>query len=353
MKIVNVMTSKVLGGIEQAFLDYNKALSLKNHKVINIINKNAKIKSKISNETIDKIIEIPFVHYNYFLIPYLYFKLKKENVDIFIVHNKKAIPIFKYLAKLLKVKIVGVSHNPKYKYIDKCDAIFTITDYQKEIFINKGFNKNRIFTIPNSIDVNSNINHNQIKAQETNSKLKVGVLGRFDPMKGFPDFIKALSILKKDNIPFVAIIGGAPQTKNLDEYNKVKSLVKELNLEEDVQFLGWIEDKTKFFNYIDIFVLPSFFEPFGIVLLEAMLHSKPIVSSLAEGPSEIFKDNKDCAYLFPIKDYEEMAAQIKKAIINYDITKKIGINGYNLCIKNYSTENISHKINDALLEVIK
>ena len=352
MKIVNVMTSRILGGIEQAFLDYNKSLHLNNHKVINVINTNAKIKEKILNNTIEKILEIPFVHYNYLLIFYLYFKLRKDKPDVFIVHNKKAIPIFRILAKILKAQIVGVSHNSKYKCIDKCDAIFTITEYQREAFINKGFDANRIYTIPNSIDIHQNDNKQIIK-HKLNSPVVLGVLGRFDPMKGFPDFIKSLSILKEEGVSFKAVIGGSPQTSYIAEYDKVKNLIKELNLGDNVEFLGWVEDKTKFFNLIDIFVLPSYYEPFGIVLLEAMLHQKPIVSSLAEGPKEIFEQNKDCAYLFPIKDYQEMAQKLKEAISNYEKAQEIGLNGYNLCINNYSTEKVGYKLNKALLDITK
>src|SRR5690606_14555844 len=54
-----------------------------------------------------------------------------------------------------------------------------------------------------------------------------------------------------------------------------------------LRFAGWVEDKAAFFDAIDLFVLPSLHEPFGIVLLEAFAHGVPAVTTETEGPREI------------------------------------------------------------------
>ncbi len=106
MKTVNVMISRNLGGIEQAFLDYGNALKMYNHQVFAVIDSGCKIQAQLEALQPDKIIRIPFVHYNYLLIFYLYFKLKSYAPDVIIVHNKKAIPIFKAVARMLNAKII-------------------------------------------------------------------------------------------------------------------------------------------------------------------------------------------------------------------------------------------------------
>lgn len=348
MKIVNVMINRGLGGIEQAFLDYNKALSLYNHKIYAIIDKRAKIKQYLNDCNLEKIIEIPFLHYNYFLVFSLYKQLKNIKPDIIIIHNKKAIPIFKIIARLLGAKIIGVSHNPKYKQINKCDGIFTITQYQKDIFTNKGFSSEKIFVIPNLIAKNIPFK----PLENLHTPPVIGVLGRFDPMKGFPDFIIALSILKKENIPFNAVVGGGIQKRYQDEYDKIMKLVKDLNLEKDINFTGWVENKDNFFKNIDIFILPSRFEPFGIVLLEAMMYSKPIISSLAEGPAEIFNNTQNTALLFPVNSPSIMAEKIKEALQNFPLTQKMAENCYNLCQEKYTLEKVAKQINEALSNFI-
>ena len=343
MRIVNVMISRVMGGIEQAFLDYTDALELHNHDVCAVVDVKCKVLPMLQKTAVEKIIQIPFLHYNWFLVPYLYFKLKKFAPDLIIVHNKKAVSIFKAVARLLGVKIVAVSHNPKFRHINKCDGIFTITDYQRNIFIQKGYPEECIFTVPNLIS-----EKREFKPSKFHNPPIIGTMGRFDPMKGFPDFIEALAKLKEQGIAFKAVIGGAPQEAYRVEYERICAQIKQCNLEKDVKLLGWIKDKAKFFNEIDIFVLPSRFEPFGIVLLEAMLYGKPIVSSLAEGPAEIFAQHKDAAYLFAVGDVNAMTEQLKDALQNPDVAAQAAKHGYELCCKNYTLEVVAEKLNNAV-----
>lgn len=342
MRIVNVMISKTLGGIEQAFLDYTQALKLHNHDVCAVIDKKSKVLPSVQQLT-QNIIQIPFLHYNYLLVLPLYRQLKKFAPDLIIVHNKKAINLFKAVARLLNVKIVAVSHNPKFRHIDKCDGIFTITDYQRNIFAQKGYPAQKIFTIPNLIS-----EKRDFAASEFHQPPIIGTMGRFDPMKGFPDFITALAELKKQGVAFKAVIGGAPQAAYMAEYDKICKMIRDYNLENEVSLLGWVQDKAEFFKSIDIFVLPSRFEPFGIVLLEAMLHGKPIVSSLAEGPAEIFANHSDAAYLFDIGDISALAEQLKQAVQNQPQSLQKAKLGYQLCTENYSLEVVARKLNASI-----
>ncbi|MBQ9271410.1 MAG: glycosyltransferase family 4 protein [Alphaproteobacteria bacterium] len=343
MRIVNVMISRVRGGIEQAFLDYTQALKLYNHQICAVVDTRCKMLQELQALNPADIVRIPFTHYNWLLVPYLYFKLKKFAPDVLIVHNKKAINIFKAVARLLGAKIVAVSHNPKFRHVDKCDGIFTITDYQRDIFGKKGYPSERIFTIPNLIAA-----ERDFVAPKFHNPPIIGTMGRFDPMKGFPDFVEALAELKKRGIAFKAVIGGAPQSEYMAEYEKICSLIRQNNLENEIDLIGWVQDKDEFFDSIDIFVLPSRFEPFGIVLLEAMLHGKPIVSSLAEGPAEIFAGHTDAAYLFALGDIRAMAEQLETAVQNPQQAAYIAANGYNLCRQKYSLKVVAAKLNAAL-----
>lgn len=347
MRIVNVMISKTLGGIEQAFLDYTEALKMYNHQVCAVVDNKCKIIPPLHALGPERIVRIPFVHYNWLLVPYLYFKLKKFAPDLIIVHNKKAINIFKAAARLLGAKIVAVSHNPKFRHVDKCDGIFTITDYQRGIFAKKGYPLKRIFTIPNLISTGREFN-----VQDFRQPPIIGTMGRFDPMKGFPDLIAALAKLKSRGVEFKAVIGGAPQDAYMAEYMDIRHQMQENSLENEVSLLGWVHDKTEFFNKIDVFVLPSRFEPFGIVLLEAMLHGKPIVSSLAEGPAEIFAGHADAAYLFEAGDIDAMAEQLQRAIQNLSESQQKAWRGYQLCLEKYALPVVAEKLNDAVNQIV-
>jgi len=343
MRIANIMCSRVLGGVEQAFLNYNKALAIENNEVYAFYNTFGKIKSKL--EVNKNIIYLPSLFFKpYFLMfPYYYFKIKKLKIDVIIVQSKKILPLFSKIGKILKIPVIIVAHNEKTKLLNKADYIFSITKYQKNIFIKNGFDKDKIFVIPNLIDFKKDFK----ELKNFNDPVTFGVIGRFDPMKGFKTFVNACKILKENDVKFRAVIGGAPQKQYINEYNEILSSIKENNLTDNFELLGWVKNKDNFYNKIDIFVLPSNYEPFGIVLLEAMMYSKPIISSLAEGPKEIL-NNKNVALMFNANDYNELAHLMQELINNQKLAKSIAEMSYKLVNTEYTIEKVASDLNSII-----
>lgn len=344
MRIVNVMISKRTGGVEQAFLDYNSALKMHNHQILAIVDIKTKVKSFIQDT---QYITINFNQYNYFLIFKLYKTIKKFQADIIITHSKKTIPILRIVAKWLKIPLIGVAHNDKYKKINQCDAIFSITEYQKEFFIQKGYPKENIYVIPNMIKGKI-----EYKEKIWHHLPVIGSMGRFDPMKGFDTYLNALALLRKEGIEFKAVLGGDAQKEYPKEKRKLEQIIIDNQLDKSVTLCGWVTDKAKFFQDIDIFVLPSNYEPFGIVLLEAMQHSTPIVTSDAEGPKEIFGKNKDCVYMFEKGNVEDLANKLRQALKNREETNQKAKKSWQLCEKEYNITQVSEKIDKMIQKVI-
>lgn len=347
MRIINVMVSKTLGGVEQAFLDYNAALSLGGHQVLAVAHKKTKLTEQLNKQNIE-VKFINFNHLNYFLVFSLYKNFKKFAPDIIITHSKKAIPILRIVANLLKVPLVGVSHNPKYKLVNRCDAIFSITQYQKDIFINKGFPAEKIFVIPNCIG--SEVPYNK---KTWHNPPVIGTMGRFDPVKGFDVYLKALAVLKRQKVLFKAVLGGDKQDAYPKEPGKLLKIIEENRLESIVNLAGWITDINKFYNDIDIFVLPSKHESFGIVLLEAMSSSTPLITSDAEGPSEIFAQHQDCAYMFTKENPQDLAQKLKYALEHQQQTQEQAQKAWELCHNKYSTQAISTALTTAVESTCK
>lgn len=348
MRVVNVMISKTLGGVEQAFLDYNQALSSSGHQVIAIADKNTRLKDKLEQQNLYNLFYIHFNRYNYILILSLYAKLKKFAPDIIITHSKKAIPLLRVVANWLKIPLVGVSHNPKYKLVNRCDAIFSISSYQKKIFVNYGFPESKIFVIPNCI-----AQVDDYHKREWHHPPVIGTMGRFDPMKGFDVYLKSVALLKQRGYDFKAVLGGGVQSSYPHEEKKLIKIIQDYNLQNCVHMAGWISDKNKFYNDIDIFTLPSNYEPFGIVLLEAMQASLPIVTSNAEGPVEIFSENADAVYMFEKGNVEDLAAKLALALENKNQTQIMAQRSWQLCKEKYSIDAVSKILNKALTEMVK
>lgn len=344
MKIANVMISRVQGGIEQMFLHYNTALTRLGNDVVSVVDN----KCQLVNDIKTPYVKINFNNFNLLLIFKLYFALKNFEPDIIIVHQKKAIPLFKLIARLLKAKVVGVAHNPKTKRLDKCDAIISITNNQKDKMAIKGLNGDKIFVVPNMIEKAQSI------PQYTpyHQPIIFGTMGRFEPAKGFCDFIQALALLKQKNVPFKAVIGGKNNSTYAGEEQKILQLVQDLGLQNEVEFCGWVSNKQKFFDSIDIFVLPSLEESFGIVLLEAVLAGKPIISSDADGPKEVF-ENTGAVLMFERGNSQMLANKMNELAKNQSLSKELAQKAYDLVEEKYTIEEGAKILQSTLQKIME
>ena len=115
---------------------------------------------------------------------------------------------------------------------------------------------------------------------------------------------------------------------------------------------GWSwRTEKKFFAEIDIFCLPSIHEPFGIVLLEAMEYSKPIVSTKCEGPSEILDHNVD-ALLATVNSAEDLADKLTEFVDNPEKAKNCAKSAYSKLCSKYDIKIVSKKLGDIINKVL-
>jgi len=140
-------------------------------------------------------------------------------------------------------------------------------------------------------------------------------VGRLVYEKGIHILIKAFKELQRDDYKLI-LVGDGIYRKKLEE------LVISLNLQKRVKFKGWIKNPEKFYRSAQIFVLPSFFEGFGNVLVEAMNFNTPCISTLESGgPSEILGYGK-YGLLASKNDVQDLKNKIDYSIKNSVKIKK-------------------------------
>jgi glycosyltransferase involved in cell wall biosynthesis len=179
---------------------------------------------------------------------------------------------------------------------------------------------NDIFICPNGITDNAfvkNRNHNDV--------VKILFISNLIKTKGILNLVEALSILKIKNLSFHCdIIGDEGDVT----FNDLQKRINQENLTNELKVLGarYGFEKEEFYRNADIFVFPTYYETFGLVNLEAMSYSLPIISTFEGGIQDLILDNITGLLVNPL-DIKALASKIEFLIKNEDIRFEMGKNG--------------------------
>ena len=158
-----------------------------------------------------------------------------------------------------------------------------------------------INTMPYQNVLRSKVNELRLLWGVENHELLFGVVARFVPQKSLNTLLDGFSyFLCRANIKSkLVLVGEGPLHQNLEDQ------AKKLKISDRVIFSGFREDIPIVMNCLDVFVLTSIYEGFGLVLLEAMAASRPIVASRVSAIPEIVEHEKT-GLLFPTRDTEAL-----------------------------------------------
>lgn len=277
-----------------------------------------------------------------------------EDIDLVIGYNFITYPVAYRLAKKLNSKVALRYHDvwigewtknmgitglfgevlERYIFRKDIDLYVAVSDYTRNN-LNRYVDNSRTITVHNIVDFPS-------VESEPYTKPTISCVARLVEYKRVNDLIKAVDIIKKE-IPDIQckIIGTGP------EEEKLKELTKRLNLEENVEFLGFVEehdDVMKVVNSSDIFCLPSIVEGFGIVIIEAQSLETPFVA--ARIPPVVESSGEKGGLFYEPKNHEELASQILRILNDKDLFKRLQIEGLKNK-DNYTKEVIGDKLNKA------
>ena len=189
-------------------------------------------------------------------------------------------------------------------------------------------NKEKTEVMPNGTPI-----HSKPVVDQIIKNYDVLFVGRLVHQKGIRFLLEAVSILQNKYKKYikVAIVGGGPLEKEL------KKMCEKLKINDSVEFLGFQRDIDRIMKSSKVFVLPSYYEGFGIVLLEAMKNMVPIVATNVGGIPEIITDGNE-GILIPKANSEILAKSINKVLEDEKLRSKLIQNAYRKVQKKYSIE---------------
>ena len=232
-----------------------------------------------------------------------------------IVSERNQFSIKRSIALNLTTRVAYALAPRFYRYADK--VVCVSRDQADDVRNSTGLSHDKVITIHNpSYDLKSVERKNEKPTHpwfiKPNSTIKTIIaVGRLNPQKGFDTLISAIAKLRNRMNVRLAIFGEGTERPVLE------AQALRLNLDESIfQMPGFTQNPFALFARADLFVLPSRFEGFPNVLVEAMACGTPIVATdCPSGPREIV-GSQDLNRLVPVDDVDQLASEMQRQLID-------------------------------------
>lgn len=158
----------------------------------------------------------------------------------------------------------------------------------------------------------------------------LATVSRLCPWKGQHDLIKALALVKAQGADFRLLVVGEDDiraTPGGGSYTaQLKQITTDLGLNEQVIFTGFRRDIPQIMVASDIYAMPSFEEPFGMVFLEAMAMKRPVIALVSGGVPEFVEHGKS-GLLSVNQDIDTLAANVLTLVRDRELRQRMGEHG--------------------------
>ncbi len=344
MRILHLMFSRVRGGLEQAFIDYTHALQSRGHEVIAVCDPDAAISGYLNDVACPVVALRCRGMYDFHAFRCLRQLIDHYKPGAVIAHNGKAMHMLAKAAVKHELLRIGVSHAGKAKRCEGMDILITVNQAMQSAFRTAGYDVHQLYMIPNVLA--------DVRPVERPPVLRdgevpvIGAMGRLTPEKGWNELLNALELMRSRGKPFECWIAGeGPLQKELHER------VALLGLKDHVRFLGWVGDKAAFFSHIDVTVLPSLHESFGLAILESWRYGVPVIATACDGPTALIQ-HEDNGLLVRPGDAEALARALTQAQMEPNKMRAIGLNGQQ-CVVDYNMDRLADQLDQLLTSAEK
>jgi lipopolysaccharide heptosyltransferase II len=343
MNILQILPRLDVGGVETGTVDISRDLVKKGHKVIVVSNGGRLVKELADAGA--RHIKLPVHEKSIFtvikMVKRLRYILKEEHVDI--VHARSRVPaviaffasrgtesIFVttahgYYATHLLSRVMGWG-----KYVIVASSVIgrhMIEDFRVP--------RERVRFIPRGVDLEK-FKFSPVDPASGKTEYRIGVVGRITPIKGHAFFIQAIArVIRMFPRIKVLIVGDSPEDK--PEYREsLKALIRKLDIEKYIEFLGSRHDMPRVMSELDILVLPSIGqEAFGRVIIEAGASGVPVVATRIGGAVDIIEDGKTGLLVKP-GDIMEMVDSVIKLLKDRSLARRMADEARKKVEKEYS-----------------
>ena len=303
MRILHVSSARTFGGGERHVADLSRGLAERGHDLFVALRPTNEWQHRLSFLPPENIVHVS-IRNSFGVISSLRIAdfVKENGIEIVHAHvARDYIPVSVACLAAKPVKFVLTRH---VMFPLKPFNRFALQNVAKAIGVSapvadglrRVFPREKVAVINNGLDVNSIAEEDRLKLRQEFREFHaipqnvplIGTLGELKEMKGQRDFVLAAGELLKEFPKVHFVVVGKDNSADRGFRRELRRLAGVLGMEDRFLWLDWIDDTDSFFSAIDIFVSPSHSESFGLAMLEAMAHGKPVVATETEGARELF-----------------------------------------------------------------
>ena len=304
-------------------------------------------------------IEYSVVHTNYWLSSWVGMELKKIK-PIQLVHTYHSLGAVKYKSVSTIPLIASTRLEVEKKVLEKADRIVATSPQEKEHMRSLVSTKGSIDIIPCGTDIRKFGSVSREAAREKlgidpNAKV-VFYVGRFDRRKGIETVVRAVgkSQMRDQNLKLVIGGGSRPGQSDGIERDRIEKIVGEVGLRDITTFPGRLGDDTlpSYYAAADVCVVPSHYEPFGLVAIEAMASQTPVVASDVGGLQYTVVP-EETGLLAPPKDDTAFAVAIDRILANPEWAKELGKKARVRVEKQFSWDGVASQLGELYTHLLE
>ncbi len=165
----------------------------------------------------------------------------------------------------------------------------------------------------------------------------IGLVGRLEASKGQEVLLRAFAHIQQKFPQAHLLFAGDPPPEHQGYDRHFRELTRNLGMAERVHFIGFQADTAPIFAALDLFVLASKQEAFGLVLLEAMAQGVPIIATRAGGVPEVIEDGINGMLINP-GDVAELAGAIERLMGDVELRGRLGGAGFRVVRERFGIE---------------
>ena len=294
----------------------------------------------------------PLIHTNYWMSAWVGLEVQKTH-NVQLVNTYHSLGAIKYQSVPNRPAIADIRLDVERQILEQASCTVATSPQEQEALRSLISQQGYIEVIPCGTDIET---FHVIPKSEARSQLEfrpdekiVLYVGRFDPRKGIETLVRACAQLKTNpaQIRLVIVGGSDPTQPDGDERIRIENIVQALGLSSQTTFAGRVgHDRLPlYYTAADVCVIPSHYEPFGLVAIESMACGTPVVAS-AVGGLKFSIVPEETGLLVPPQDTEAFAKAIDRILGNDLWATKLRLRASERVQRNFSWSGVAAQLSD-------